>query len=95
MCRSGSACLNVNQNINCAPVTDFNRFDDIDPQETEEWLESIESVLAQMQADDELLVVDDGSPDGTGEWADEAAAGDQQVQVAVAIPIDQADAPTE
>ncbi len=45
MCRSGLVCPNVNQNINCAPVTDFNRFDDIDPQETEEWLESIESVL--------------------------------------------------
>jgi pyruvate dehydrogenase E1 component len=26
-------------------VTDLNRFDDIDPQETQEWLESIESVL--------------------------------------------------
>ena len=45
MCRTGSACPNVNQNTNCAPVTDFNRFDDIDPQETQEWLESIESVL--------------------------------------------------
>ena len=26
-------------------MTDLNRFDDIDPQETQEWLESIESVL--------------------------------------------------
>ncbi|MBZ2195115.1 polyprenol monophosphomannose synthase [Ruania sp. N2-46] len=29
----------------------------------------------------DVLVVDDGSPDGTGEWADEAAAADPQVHV--------------
>ncbi len=28
-------------------MTDFNRFDDIDPTETREWLESIDSVLGQ------------------------------------------------
>ena len=27
------------------PVVDFNRFDDVDPEETQEWLESIDSVL--------------------------------------------------
>ena len=31
--------------------------------------------------DVDVLVVDDGSPDGTGEWADEAAAGDSHVHV--------------
>lgn len=29
----------------------------------------------------DILVVDDGSPDGTGEWADEAAASDAHVHV--------------
>jgi hypothetical protein len=28
-----------------AAVVEFNRFEDIDPQETQEWLESIDSVL--------------------------------------------------
>ncbi|HWM26899.1 MAG TPA: hypothetical protein VNQ14_00475, partial [Woeseiaceae bacterium] len=28
-------------------MTEFNRFDDIDPTETREWLESIDSVLQQ------------------------------------------------
>jgi pyruvate dehydrogenase E1 component len=32
-------------------VVEFNRFDDIDPQETEEWLESIDSVLREYGTD--------------------------------------------
>jgi dolichol-phosphate mannosyltransferase len=46
--------------------------------------ENLESIAARMrsavpQAD--LLVVDDNSPDGTGELADKLAAGDQQIHV--------------
>ncbi len=46
--------------------------------------ESLPVQLAAVRAsvpEVDVLVVDDGSPDGTGEWADEAAASDPQVHV--------------
>ncbi len=42
--------------------------------------ELIPSVLGQL-SDIELLVVDDGSPDGTGEYADSVAAENARVHV--------------
>jgi dolichol-phosphate mannosyltransferase len=46
--------------------------------------ENLELVLGRLRRavpDADVLVVDDGSPDGTGEIADRLAAGDTQVQV--------------
>jgi dolichol-phosphate mannosyltransferase len=47
-------------------------------------IESIGSMLARIRAavpDADVLVIDDGSPDGTGEFADAAAAADPAVSV--------------
>jgi dolichol-phosphate mannosyltransferase len=46
--------------------------------------ENLESIAARVRSavpDADVLVVDDNSPDGTGELADKLAAGDQQVHV--------------
>ncbi len=42
---------------------------------------AVKSVLEQRFRDFELIIVDDGSPDGTGAIADEFAAGDPRVRV--------------
>ena len=43
---SGGSFLRADSGLTLSgPVWEFNRFDDIDPDETEEWLESIDSVL--------------------------------------------------
>lgn len=39
------------------------------------------AALRQAVPEADVLVVDDASPDGTGEWADEAAAKDPQIKV--------------
>jgi len=47
-------------------------------------LENLESITTRVRgsvAAADLLVVDDNSPDGTGELADKLAAGDQQIRV--------------
>jgi dolichol-phosphate mannosyltransferase len=47
-------------------------------------VENLESVLARLQAavpDAHALVVDDGSPDGTGELAEKLASGNERVHV--------------
>jgi glycosyltransferase involved in cell wall biosynthesis len=44
--------------------------------------EAIESVLAQTDTDWELIVIDDGSPDGSGRIAGSYAASDRRVRVA-------------
>ncbi len=47
-------------------------------------IESLPKTLAKLRAAvpySDVLVVDDNSPDGTGQWADEFASGDQQVHV--------------
>lgn len=47
-------------------------------------IESLPKTLARLRAavpHSDVLVVDDNSPDGTGQWADEFAVGDQQVHV--------------
>jgi dolichol-phosphate mannosyltransferase len=46
--------------------------------------ENLESIAARVRSsvpDADLLVVDDNSPDGTGELADKLAAGDEQIHV--------------
>jgi dolichol-phosphate mannosyltransferase len=46
--------------------------------------ENLESIAARLRTavpEADLLVVDDNSPDGTGELADKLAAGDQQIHV--------------
>jgi dolichol-phosphate mannosyltransferase len=46
--------------------------------------ENLESIAARLRTavpEADLLVVDDNSPDGTGELADKLAAGDQQIRV--------------
>src|SRR6202046_4724711 len=46
--------------------------------------ENLESIAARVRSAvpaADLLVVDDNSPDGTGELADKLAAGDQQIHV--------------
>ena len=50
--------------------------------DVERWLpESLDSVLGQSGVDLEVVVVDDGSPDGSGEIADAYAARDHRVRV--------------
>ncbi|MDR6891098.1 polyprenol monophosphomannose synthase [Falsarthrobacter nasiphocae] len=47
-------------------------------------IESLPKTVARLRAavpDADVLVVDDASPDGTGQWADEAAAADERVHV--------------
>ncbi len=47
-------------------------------------IESLPGVLARLrraQPDVHVLVVDDASPDGTGQWADRQAAADQRIHV--------------
>jgi dolichol-phosphate mannosyltransferase len=39
------------------------------------------SGLFEQQPDVDVLIVDDGSPDGTGEWADEQALTDSRINV--------------
>jgi dolichol-phosphate mannosyltransferase len=41
----------------------------------------IEAILAKMPASSRVLVVDDNSPDGTGEIAERLAAGNEQIEV--------------
>lgn len=43
--------------------------------------QSVRSILGQQDAALELIVVDDGSSDGTGPWLDRLAAGDERVRV--------------
>ena len=51
--------------------------------DVERWLpESLDSVLGQSGVDLEVVVVDDGSPDGSGAIADGYAARDHRVRVA-------------
>ena len=51
--------------------------------DVERWLpESLDSLLGQSGVDLEVVVVDDGSPDGSGAIADEYAARDHRVRVA-------------
>ena len=50
--------------------------------DVERWLpESLDSLLGQSGVDLEVVVVDDGSPDGSGAIADEYAARDHRVRV--------------
>ena len=50
--------------------------------DVERWLpESLDSVLGQSGVDLEVVVVDDGSPDGSGAIADAYAARDPRVRV--------------
>ena len=50
--------------------------------DVERWLpESLDSLLSQAGVDLEVVVVDDGSPDGSGEIADAYAARDDRVRV--------------
>jgi glycosyltransferase involved in cell wall biosynthesis len=47
-------------------------------------IDSLPGTLASLLArvpDIDILVIDDGSPDGTGKWAEEQAAGDPRVHV--------------
>lgn len=47
-----------------------------------EWLsETVDSILAQTFRDFELVLVDDGSTDGSGELCDQYAAGDNRIRV--------------
>ena len=41
----------------------------------------VEAILAKMPASSRVLIVDDNSPDGTGEIADRLAAGNEQIEV--------------
>ena len=48
----------------------------------EQWLHRcVDSILAQTMTDFELLLIDDGSPDKSGEICDEYAAKDNRVRV--------------
>lgn len=51
----------------------YNEADNLEP--------LVEAALANLPADARVLVVDDNSPDGTGEIADRLAAGDERVEV--------------
>ena len=44
-------------------------------------LRCVDSLLAQTAADLEIILVDDGSPDGSGELCDEAARQDARIRV--------------
>ena len=48
---------------------------------TDEIKEAINSVLSQTFQDFEIIIVDDDSPDGTGEVADELARRNSRVRV--------------
>ena len=41
----------------------------------------VEAILAKMPASSRVLIVDDNSPDGTGEIAERLAAGNEQIEV--------------
>ena len=48
----------------------------------EKWLHRcIDSILAQTMPDFELLLIDDGSPDGSGQICDEYAICDMRIHV--------------
>ena len=48
----------------------------------EQWLHRcVDSILAQTMTDFELLLIDDGSPDKSGEICDEYAAKDNHIRV--------------
>jgi dolichol-phosphate mannosyltransferase len=51
----------------------YNEADNLEP--------LVEAALANLPADARVLVVDDNSPDGTGEIADRLAAGEERVEV--------------